>query len=394
MGDCRSPHLFPLRTPSVESLTSIEEPQQCSLDTTASEQHFASDGAVCEEATPPRPSKRARLMKDDTLYTPDIDPLAAPGPLPSPMVLAKKLYFETSCAYIERKMGNPFSKIGPRPAKLSSVDWPKDANEEDTKKMEAWSKKEARWAKAGIPVKHRAPWSFRHAPKNIQQTKTWLRSHGKTRAAAALPFDDDRPLQRPGYVTEYSEETEEVIKLKKQFKPHPGALRVDEQNFESLVQGLVEFAAVKNFKHENEFDYENDIDNNPPPATKRILKITQTPTSKKISVTKSTPAPESYVARMLRIKSHPPNETIEYEDRIDMKHDGSIKEATEATKYGDVSGASVPSERWNFNKNSQRASAEQSSNEVADFKLAALALMELSLQYNRELSYSNSVGKP
>lgn len=415
MGDYRSSHFSTLRTPSVESLTSVEKTQKYSLDTTESQtalplsypplsvelendqrvrkrkvdHHLASDEAVFEEAASPRPSKRAKVKKAGDLYAPDLDPSAVPGPLPSPMVLAKELYYETSCTHIERKMGRTFSKIDPRPSKVLSVNWPKDAKKEDIEKMEAWSKKEARWSKISIPVEHRASWSFRPAPKNIQQTKTWLRSHGQTLAGADLPDNNDRPLQRPGYATEYSQETEEVSKLKKHFQPHPGALRVNEKNLEKFALGLQDFAAVRNFEDEDKFDPEDDFDINPPLATKRILKITDTPTLKKISVTKFTPVPENYVARLLRIMSHPPNETIEYENKIDKEHDGSIKEATEAMKHGNVSGASIPSERWYFNKDSQLASVAESNQETADSKLAALALMELSLQYTKDSQYPN-----
>ncbi|KAJ4389319.1 hypothetical protein N0V93_006785 [Gnomoniopsis smithogilvyi] len=318
-------------------------------------------------------SQREKLEKEERereMYTPNIDPSADPAddiPLPSPFELAKMVYTKCSCAYFEREVGETFPKMGPTPSKSLSVAWPENAAEEHTENMEAWLEKEQAWAKVGVPVRLRAPWSFKRAPKNIEELRTWLNRHGRSRNAASLPhLPDDRPLQRSNYVTEYAKMSKEVLELQYEFNKNRVALRTDANDVKTLLESLKEFAGVKDFKDEDTFDAEETNDGKPPHS-------------------------ESYIERMLRIKSHPPNDTIEYEDRIVVDHDGSIKVATNAMKRGDVSGASVPSERWHFNKDSRRDIPEYPTDDIAkekeeeNSKLAALALLELSSASNRAL---------
>lgn len=357
-------------TPSGDAAR-IEVPESLSNNAPRTRRAFAQQKKIEKE------------KKEMEMYVPNIDPLADPKddfPLPSPFELAKSMYTETSCAHFERTLGETFPEVGPAPSKKSSlrVDWPEDAEGDHTKEMKAWAKKEQKWAKTGVPVKHRAPWSFNRAPKNAKELKRYLNSHGRTRKAASrLHLPDDRPLQRPDYVSEYTTLTKGVLQLQERFEVHRGALHIGAEDFESFGQSLKEFAAVKNFRDEDEFDYEDNLDHE--------FHFVHEEDSK----TQSKSHAESYVERMLRIKLHPPNGTIEYEDRIDQHHDGTIREVTSAMKRGDVSGASVPSERWYFNKESQRNFPEHSNTvekKKADAKLAALELMEM----KRDLNLTNS----
>lgn len=281
--------------------------------------------------------KTKRQREDMDMYTPNIDPSADSKndvPLPTPFQLSKMIRKSTSSSYVENKLGKVFPKIGISPPKSMRVDWPEDAPKDHTNQMESWMKKDQKWAKSGVPAKHRAPWSFKPAPKDIKAVDRWIGSHG-------------RPLQRPGYVSEYSKASKKVLKLQETFEKFPGALRIDEKDPERFLQNLRGFVAAEN----DDFDSSG----------------------------------ETYDERMRRIKSWPPNDTIEYDDRIDSIDAASIKEPTTAMKRGDVSGASVPSERFYFNEGASRVlsgdSVRKAVEEKYDADMAALTLMELSVVF-------------
>lgn len=280
-----------------------------------------------------RKAKRQREEMD--MYTPNIDPSADPKndiPLPTPLQLSKMICKSTSSSYVEKKLGQVFPKIGISPPKSMRIDWPEDASQDHTNRMESWMKKEQKWAKSGVPPKHRAPWSFKPAPKDIKGVERWIGSHGQ-------------PLQRPGYVSEYSKASKKVLKLQENFEKFPGALRIDEKDPQRFLQNLKEFVAAEN----------DDCDSDG----------------------------ETYDERMRRVKSWPPNDTIEYEDKIDPIGAASIKEPTAAMRRGQVSGASVPSERFHFNEGANRVlsgdGVRKAVEEKYDADIAALTLMELSV---------------
>lgn len=280
-----------------------------------------------------RKTKRQREEMD--MYAPNIDPsadLKNDVPLPTPFQLSKKICKITSSSYVEKKLGQVFPKIGISPPKSMRVDWPEDAPKDHKNEMESWMRKEQKWAKSGVQTKHRAPWSFKPAPKDIKGVERWIGSYGQ-------------PLQRPGYVSEYSKASKKVLKLQETFEKFSGAVRIDEKDPKRFLQNLRAFVAAE----------DDDCDS----------------------------GGETYDERMRRIKSWPPNDTIEYDDRIDSTDAASIKEPTTAMKRGDVSGASVPSERFHFNEGANRVLSgdcvRKAVEEKYDADLAALTLMELSV---------------
>lgn len=314
-----------------------EEPQPISSDLVPSlkapEIRKTERNKTSAEKAQMRKTKRQREEMD--MYAPNIDPSADPKKdvlLPTPFQLSKMICKITSSSYVEKKLGQVFPKIGTSPPKSRSVDWPEDVPKDHTNKMESWMKKEQKWAKSGVPAKHRAPWSFRPAPKDIKGIQRWVASHGQ-------------PLQRPGYVSEYSKASKKVLKLQENFEKFPGALRIDEKDPERFLKNLREFVAAEN----------DDSDS----------------------------GDETYDERMRRIKSCPPNDTIEYDDRNDSIDAASIKEPTAAMRRGDVSGASVPSERFHFNEGANRVlsgdGVRKAIEEKYDTDMAALTLMALSV---------------
>lgn len=279
--------------------------------------------------------KTKRQREEMDMYAPNIDPSADPKVdvnLPTPFKVSKMICKSTSSSYMEKTLGKVFPKLGGPPPKLMQVDWPEDAPQDHTDKMESWLSKEKQWAKTSVPAKHRAPWSFKPAPKDVKGAERWISNHGQ-------------PLQRPGYVSEYSTASKNVLKHQETFEKFPGALRIDEQDPERFLKNLREFRAAE----------EEDCDSDG----------------------------ETYDERMRRIKSWPPNDTIEHDDRIDTIDAASIKEPTAAMKRGDVSGASVPSERFHFNEGANRVPSgdgvRKAVEDKYDMDMAALTLMALSV---------------
>lgn len=294
--------------------------------------------------------KTKRQREEMDMYAPNIDPSADPKldvPLPTPFKVSKVICKNTSSSYMEKTLGQVFPKIGVPPPKSMSVDWPVDAPKDHTSKMESWFSKEKQWAKSGVPAKHRAPWSFRPAPKDVKTAERWISSHGQ-------------PLQRPGYVSEYSKASKKVLKHQETCEKFPGALRIDEKDPERFLKNLREFVAAE----------EEDCDSDG----------------------------ETYDERMRRIKSWPPNDTIESDDRIDSIDAATIKEPTAAMRRGDVSGASVPSERYHFNEGANRVlsgdSVRKAVEDKYDVDMAALTLMELSVVSSVAVPHPLSDNKP
>lgn len=292
-----------------------------------------------------------RQQEKSDMYTPNIDPMVEPKDnLPDPFQFSKMMYTGASSAHFQRTLGEIFPDIRPVASNPSKVNWPKDATMNHTKEMEAWSINESKWAKVGSHSKNcQNSWSFRPAPKNIEELETWLDSHGHS-------LTEDRFLQKQGYVTEYLKPTQQVKEDRKFFEPHPGALRIDDDDPKRFMRHLLEYAAVKNI------DDQEDAGN------------------------------------MRRIKSQPANDTIEYDSKIDSECAASIIEATDAMNRGHVSGASVSSFRWSFNEGSQSDLsghiAKSTGMDNAASELAALALMELSVESSMAVQHKTLSAEP